>query len=246
MTLPPLTPNAWLRWDAVSPLLPDGVHDVLEVGCGQGAFGVRLAQRYPSYVGLEPDTRACDVARARHAAAGGRGVVVGADLTGLPADQRFDLLCAFEVIEHIENDVDALRAWVNRLRPGGTLLLSTPAFAGRFAAADVMVGHFRRYDPSVLAGLLRDAGLEQVEVQQFGGPLGYLLETGRNWIGRRRLARGGAASRAEATAGSGRLLQPSRRQARLTELGTLPFRLLQRAVPGHGPGLVARGRVPAP
>ena len=41
----PLTPNAWLRYDVIQRMLPPGVSDVLEVGCGQGGLGVRLAQR---------------------------------------------------------------------------------------------------------------------------------------------------------------------------------------------------------
>ena len=50
----PLTFNAWLRYDAVRHMLPTGITDVLEVGCGQGGFGIRLAQHY-RYLGVEPD-----------------------------------------------------------------------------------------------------------------------------------------------------------------------------------------------
>src|SRR6266851_3723963 len=60
----PLTPNGWLRYDVIRRLLPDGVTDVLEVGCGQGAFGSRLAQRY-RYLGVEPDQRSWAVASQR-------------------------------------------------------------------------------------------------------------------------------------------------------------------------------------
>lgn len=41
--LPPLMPNSALRWDVVSRLLPDPLGDVLEVGCGQGASAINLA-----------------------------------------------------------------------------------------------------------------------------------------------------------------------------------------------------------
>ena len=64
MTLPPLSPNAWLRWDVVSRLLPASASVVLEIGCGQGGFAVRLAQRY-RYVGLEPDSLSYHVANER-------------------------------------------------------------------------------------------------------------------------------------------------------------------------------------
>lgn len=251
--LPPLSPNGWLRWAVVSRLLPppDRTLLVLEVGCGQGGFGARLAQRY-DYVGVEPDATSSSVAVQRLAQAGGGGQVRHGDLSALREDETFDLVCAFEVIEHIEDDHDAMRSWAERVVPGGSLLLSTPAWQKRFGAADEMVGHFRRYDPPVLRDLLTRAGLVDVELVHFGAPLGYLLEAGRNAVGRRRLASAhasAASSPADVMAArsdaSGRTLQPSTSlSATAARLGTVPFRAVQRAFPNTGPGLVARARKP--
>jgi SAM-dependent methyltransferase len=243
--LPPLSPNGWLRWEVVSRLLPRGRLDVLEMGCGQGGFGARLAQRY-HYLGVEPDAVSRTVARARVAAAGGGGEVRQGDESVVAADELFDLVVAFEVIEHIEDDAGALAAWASHLRPGGWLLLSTPAWQKRFGPADEMVGHFRRYDPPVLRSRLAGAGLTDVELVHFGAPLGYVLEAGRNAVGKRRLAAPeSAASMAERSEASGRTLQPSTSwTATAARLGTLPFRKLQNAFPGTGPGLVARARKP--
>lgn len=245
--LPPLSPNGWLRWEVVQRLLPqptDRRLEVLEVGCGQGGFGARLAQRY-RYVGIEPDATSCAVAQQRLAAAGGDGEVREGDLTVVKPDETFDLVVAFEVIEHIEDDAGALADWVAHLRPGGWLLLSTPAWQKRFGAADEMVGHFRRYDPPVLQDRLSGAGLVDVETVHFGAPLGYLLEAGRNYAGRRKLARDAGTTMAERSDASGRTLQPSTSwTATAARLGTLPFRAVQRAMPGVGPGLVGRGRKP--
>lgn len=243
--LPPLSPNGWLRWEVVSRLLPPGRLDVLEMGCGQGGFGARLAQRY-RYLGVEPDAVSCTVARARVAAAGGGGEVRQGDESVVAADELFDLVVAFEVIEHIEDDAGALAAWASHLRPGGWLLLSTPAWQKRFGPADEMVGHFRRYDPPVLRSRLAGAGLTDVELVHFGAPLGYVLEAGRNAVGKRRLASPESrASMAERSEASGRTLQPSTSwTATAARLGTLPFRKLQNAFPGTGPGLVARARKP--
>jgi glycosyltransferase involved in cell wall biosynthesis len=239
----PLTPNAWLRYDVLTRMLPAGIQDVLEVGCGQGALGVRLAQRY-QYLGLEPDEVSWAVAQRRISAAG-RGEVRNIREDALGPEQ-FDLVCAFEVLEHIEDDAAAVRQWTSRLRPGGWLMMSVPAHQERYGPADKLAGHFRRYDPESMTALLTRCGLTDIEVRQYGFPLGYSLEAARNLIARRRLTAAPDGSLAERTAASGRLLQPSSGKLGMaTRYGTAPFRLLQRGFTGTGTGLVVRARVPA-
>ncbi|MGD0245742.1 MAG: methyltransferase domain-containing protein [Streptosporangiaceae bacterium] len=236
----PLTPNAWLRYDLIRRMLPPDVTDVLEVGCGQGALGVRLARFY-RYVGVEPDRASWTVAHNRVSAAG-TGEVRNVAVREL-GDSPFDLICAFEVLEHVEDDAAALKEWAERLRPGGWLLLSVPAHQRRFGPADDLVGHFRRYDPDAMKALLAGLGFTQIQLRQYGFPLGYLLEAGRNRIARRRLSRAGGLSAAERTAGSGRLLQPSSGlRGRAARWGTAPFRILQRAFPHTGTGLIVLAR----
>ncbi len=243
---PPLSLRAWLRYDAITrALATTSPSTVLEVGCGQGALGARIARQH-DYLGVEPDPTSYAVAERRITAAGGR-VVNGTDADA-PAGATYDLVCAFEVLEHIEDDRAALTSWVERIRPGGHLLLSVPAFQDRFGPMDAHVGHFRRYEPEGLRDLLRDVGLEPVDVTVYGWPLGYALESVRNRIdsGRLEQAQESGASTADLTAASGRTFQP---EGRLTGAGvmvaTLPFRLLQRAAPGRGIGLVALARRPA-
>ncbi|HEY2507492.1 MAG TPA: methyltransferase [Streptosporangiaceae bacterium] len=238
----PLSPNGWLRYDVVQRILPDGITDVLEVGCGQGSLGARLAQRY-RYLGVEPDERSCAVARQRMAAVGS-GEVRNETVEAL-GDQRFDLVCAFEVLEHIEDDGAAVKEWASRLRPHGWLMLSVPAHQRRYGPADELVGHFRRYDPAGLAALLSGCGFDQVHLRLYGYPLGLALEGARNFVGRRRLATAASATVAERTAGSGRLLQPSSGglYSAAVRWGVLPFRLVQRAFPQTGPGLVVLARL---
>ena len=236
----PLTPNATLRYAVIERMLPAGLVDVLEVGCGQGALGARLTQAY-RYLGVEPDESSCAVARQRISAIG-RGEVRNIRVDAL-GDEQFDLVCAFEVLEHIEDDAAAVKEWASRLRSGGWLMLSVPAYQHRYGPADELVGHFRRYDPDALVTLLANAGFEDIEVRHYGFPLGYVLEAGRNAIGRRRLATAATQSVAERTAGSGRLLQPSGSlRGTVTRWGTQPFRLLQRAFPNTGPGIVVLAR----
>ncbi|GAB2465302.1 class I SAM-dependent methyltransferase [Xylanimonas ulmi] len=247
MPLPPLTPYARLRWDLASRLvaraLPSPGARVLEVGCGQGAVGVRLAQRH-HYTGVELDGASVAVARGRAAAAGVEATLVHGPLASIDA-AGFDLVCAFEVVEHIDDDAAALAEWVARLRPGGTLLISTPAWPSRFGAMDEAVGHFRRYAPDALAGMLADAGLADVGTRLYGMPLGYALEAVRNRIAARRPDVREEAV-ADRTARSGRLFQPSTAvQGAVIAAGTWPFRMAQRAFPHQGTGLLAWGSAPA-
>ncbi|TVP72073.1 MAG: class I SAM-dependent methyltransferase [Nitriliruptor sp.] len=240
--LPPLTPNAWLRWGLIRRALR-GVPrpaKVLEVGTGQGAMGARIARRF-DYLGVELDADAAELAAARIGPAGGR-VLVG-DALPLTAGRRFDVVCAFEVLEHLEDDAAALAAWIARVEPGGRLVLSVPQGPERFGPWDAAVGHFRRYAPRQLGDLLWGAGLEDVRVWTYGFPLGYLLEAVRDRVAARSLE-GHTPTAAEGTARSGRWLQPSR-LGWATALGTLPFRLLQRpfAHTRLGTGLVATARV---
>jgi len=265
MTLPPLAANAWLRWDVTRRLVPDGVRTVLEIGCGGGGFGARLSIGR-DYLGVEPDETSSATARARVSAAGAGGEVrTGTVEDAVDADRQFDLVCAFEVLEHLEDDGAALADWVSRVRPGGWLLLSTPAFSARYAAWDEVVGHYRRYEPEQLAALLEQHGLVDVEVVVYGAPLGFPLEAARNALGRRRLRRGSTSVATPASAPaqaathpdadtmqqltrvSGRLFQPSGAVGGLlARAGTAPFRLVQRQLPRSGTGLVARGRRPGP
>jgi SAM-dependent methyltransferase len=237
----PLAPNAWLRYDIVQRMLPAGVRDVLETGCGRGSFGARLALRY-EYLGIEPDHDSFEVARMRLNALG-RGQVRSSQWTEL-AGQRFDLVCAFEVLEHIEDEGGAVAEWVGLLRPGGSLLLSVPAGPDRFGPWDELVGHYRRYDRGSITRLLTAHGLTDVRTCLYGFPLGYVLEPARNVIARRRLTAARDTSLPERTAGSGRQFQPSSGvTGTASRWLTGPFRTMQRSFPALGTGLVVIGRV---
>jgi SAM-dependent methyltransferase len=206
-----------MRWELIrrelSTLRP---RTVLELGMGQGALGARLAEGR-RYVGVEPDDRSRAVAAARLTY-----------LTALPATERFDLVCAFEVLEHIEDDGGALRQWAGHIDAGGRLLLSVPAHQHRYGPADELVGHFRRYSRTGLESVLESAGLEPLRVDAVGFPFGHLLEWGRNRMAARQLREGDApTTTADRTASSGRTFQPPGWAGRATQLGTAPFRLLQ-------------------
>ena len=230
--LPPISIHAWLRWDRTVRMLPAAPARLLEIGCGLGSFGQLLAARY-EYTGLEPDPEAHEAAAER---IGDLGRVLALPVEELPPGS-FDVVCAFEVLEHIEDDLTALRAWQEQLRPGGSLVLSVPAGRDRFGATDVKAGHFRRYDADDLRRVLVEAGYANVTVRAYGFPIGYALEWGRNLYASRRA---GPESMAERTSASGRWLQPPGWAAFGTWALAWPWRPAQRAFAGHGTGLVGR------
>ena len=241
---PALSLHAWLRYDAILRQLRQatGVHSLLEIGAGQGAIGVMLARRY-TYTGLEPDPTSFATARSRFDQAG-VGEIVHGDLTALAPDAAFDLVCAFEVLEHIDNDAGAIAEWVARICPGGWLLVSVPAGRHRLGAADRKAGHYRRYDRDDISRILRAAGLVDSSLVTYGFPAGYVLEAGRNLLARRLES---AASMSDRTAASGRWLQPPDWAATATHALAAPFRLAQRPFGGTGlgTGIVALARLPA-
>ena len=220
----PLTYNAWLRYDVIRRILSrrfPAARSFLEVGCGQGALAVRLAREY-DYVGFEPDSASSGVA-SRRLSDLGAGRIEPAMLPSQPT-RAFDLVGAFEVLEHLEDDLAALQAWRDWLRPGGGLLLSVPAHQHRYSQADAAAGHYRRYGRDDLISLVKTAGFTDVEVMIYGFPLGNLLELVRNRMAKPELD----LPLEKRTEASGRFHQPPDHLWWLTQLATAPFRIVQR------------------
>jgi SAM-dependent methyltransferase len=234
---PPLTFNAWLRYDLVRRVLRDlnEIKTVLEIGAGEGAVGVRLAQAF-SYTGVEPDPLAFETARRRLERVPPAEIYLG-DASAVPAARKFDLVCAFEVIEHIRDDKQACEQWRDLLRPYGWLLVSVPAYRRRFGPADVKVGHYRRYDLRDIRELLERSGFLPKKTLTYGFPLGYALEGARNLLARRDRVNWGLEAR---TLESGRWLQPPGWMGVVTRILSAPFRIAQRpfATTSLGTGLV--------
>lgn len=175
---------------------------LLEVGCGAGALLDEFATQGHQSTGLETSPRAVALARAIGAATGGRQTLVTEP--GPDWDAAFDLLCAFDVLEHVEDDAGALNQWLSWLRPGGRLCLSVPAHRSRWGAGDEWAGHHRRYDRRDLVDLLASRQLEIEHLECYGFPLANLTE----WLGSRTYRRlmeqrQGAVTISEASAESG-------------------------------------------
>ncbi len=113
-------------------------------------------------------------------------------------DGTVDLLLAFEVLEHIEDDLGALQEWTEHLETGGYFVMSVPAHQRKFGPADEAVGHVRRYEKAALTALVEAAGFTVERVVNYGFPLGNVTRGLQGIVGRLRpndLATGDALER---------------------------------------------------
>lgn len=221
------SPGYVLRRDRVLAMidaLPAG-GQALEIGCGAGALLHDLHKRGYACEALETSERAFEVASSVFR---DRREVQVFNRPQRDWSGKFDLLLAFEVLEHIEDDEGALAQWVEWLAPGGYALLSVPAHQRRWNPTDEWAGHFRRYESDGLVALLGRAGLEVREVECYGFPLANVLTAirARTWQ-RGRASAEDAAVRAEGTAASG---VERKHESRLFPIqASMPGRLAMRA-----------------
>ncbi|HET6152428.1 MAG TPA: class I SAM-dependent methyltransferase [Marmoricola sp.] len=89
-----------------------------------------------------------------------RGDVCGTALQMPFRDESFDVVAAFDVLEHCDPEAQALSEIVRVLRPGGRLLIAVPAYEWAWTSFDRDIGHHRRYTRRRLTNALEAAGLE--------------------------------------------------------------------------------------
>ena len=127
---------------------------ILDVGCGTGANLVRLSD-FGDAEGVDISPDALKFCSER-----GLNVRLGAAETLPYADQEFDLVTAFDVVEHLDDDVAGLREMRRVLRPGGRVLLFVPTFMFLWGVQDEVSHHRRRYRLNELRQAVTAAGFE--------------------------------------------------------------------------------------
>jgi SAM-dependent methyltransferase len=100
------------------------------------------------------------------------------------ADRTFDLVAAFDIVEHVDDDDAALSELARVAAPGSTLLLSVPLHPSRWTKFDDLAGHRRRYEPELLWSKLTRHGLnvERTAVYGMQPRSPWLLAFGIWWL----------------------------------------------------------------
>ena len=146
---------------------------LLEIGCGAGALLYDFSCLGFSVEAFEVSSMAIDIAY--YINQNSHGVKIHKKIQP-HWKNNFDYLVAFEVLEHIEDDANALKEWCSFLKKNGFLLLSVPAHTKRWNASDKWAGHFRRYNRKGLKSLIRSSGFELVYLENYGFPLTNIIE----------------------------------------------------------------------
>lgn len=185
---------------------------ILDYGCGQGRYLEELRSRFPAAALTGTEVSQVAVGLARDRVPGAHVELVVDEAVPLPG-ASVDLVLCIDVIEHVRDASRALAEIARVLRPGGTVIVTTPcanplsagwlsaAASGGFEPTADGFGRFRTDDPAhlrrlrdaELAALLREAGLEPLAVR-FWGHLGSPLADSvpgvrsaplriRKWIG---------------------------------------------------------------
>jgi SAM-dependent methyltransferase len=142
-----------------------GARNLFEAGCGTGFVLAEIARMFPelrlaasevSGVGLE------------YAAARAPGAsLMQMDARRIPFVDEFDVVCAFDVIEHIEDDRQVIAALCAAVAPGGGMLITVPQHPFLWSEFDVRAGHVRRYRARELRDKITQAGLQVVRMTSF-------------------------------------------------------------------------------
>lgn len=150
--------------------------DILEIGSGTGG-NVELLNHFGSLTAVELEELARKISLEKFPSQ----IVLDGSLPNninLP-DESFDLVCLFDVLEHIDDSKGALERINRLLRPGGKVMITVPAYEWMWSKWDELHHHKRRYTRSRLSTELIESGFKLNKLSHFNTFLFPLILTTR-------------------------------------------------------------------
>jgi glycosyltransferase involved in cell wall biosynthesis len=158
------------RWmaDVIRPYIGDRV---LEVGAGTGNMSVHLMPR-SVYWATDVNAHYLDYLVTLRATRPYMRVAYTDAMDGgtFPTGQSFDTVVSLNVVEHVQDDLEALRNVWNALSEGGRAIILVPFGPGLYGTLDEVLGHFRRYTREQLVSVAEQAGFRVEQVLKFNRP----------------------------------------------------------------------------
>ena len=149
----------------IQKIQPSKELDILEIGAGTGG-NLDMLMEFGNVSAVEPNQFAQSKIKEKFS-----NIVTLFD-GKLPEelnlhDKKFDLICLFDVLEHIEDDRSSVRALQKILNPGGKIIITLPAFQSLWSPHDEAHHHFRRYNISTFKELIKESGLKITRISYF-------------------------------------------------------------------------------
>lgn len=150
---------------------------VLDFGAGVG----QAAEIYYRMTGIRPDCLEIDDRQ--------RAIIEAKGFKVYPCMEaitdKYDLIFSSNVLEHIADDVSALKLLRTRLSATGKLIVYVPAFMSLWTAMDERVGHYRRYSKDTATEKLSQSGFKAVKIR-YCDSVGFLLSLAFKYLGDKR------------------------------------------------------------
>jgi SAM-dependent methyltransferase len=164
------------RWfiELALPYLGD---NPIEIGSGLGDYALEWSEHVPRFTATEADPERLVQLKERLAVR--PNIDVRQMLLPTTESGAYSAAVSYNVLEHIEDHVTALRSMATLVKPGGRIIIIVPAFMFAMSNVDIATGHVRRYTKKTMRAAMEEAGLtiEKLHYANALGLIGYYTAT---------------------------------------------------------------------